>query len=1026
MRPWTRLMIIGSMALAAVISAAPSAGAQYFGRNKVQHEEFAFEVLRTAHFDIYFYDEEREAAAEVGRMAERWNLRLSQLLRHDLRGRQPVIVYASPSDFQQTNVVAGEINEATGGVTEGLKRRVVFPLAGTLADTDHVLGHELVHAFQYDIADGTAMDQDGARSRTSLNTLPLWFIEGLAEYLSIGPVDPHTSMWVRDASRAETLPDVGKLNDPRYFPYRWGQALWAYVGGRWGDDVVPDLLREALRSGVDGAFTEVLGRSSEELSEDWHEAIHTHYAAALETGRRPAEYGRVVGRQARNDRALYGSPVLSPDGRRIIFFSERDLLSVDLYLADADTGRIIRRLVNTAVDPHFSSLQFIESAGAWRPDGGEFVIAVLRNGRPALALLDVETGRVRREISLPGLGEILNPAWSPDATSIAFSATAGGRSDLYVYDLNTDALRQVTSDAFADLQPAWSPDGRHIAFVTDRYSTDLPMLEAGAFGLALVELESASVRRLPTFERVKNMNPQWDRNGRTLYFLSDRNGITNIYALNVSTQDVRQVTNLSAGVSGVTALSPALSVAAEGNRLAFTAYDEGRLAAFVSDDPALLAGTPLLESTGPDAAALPPVQRASNELASLLGDAATGLPADPGGVEPYRRRLTLDWVGQPYVSAGISTFGPALGGGISFLWSDMLGDHAVGAAIDVNTFGRRIGDIYKDTGGVVQYQNLARRWDWGITAQQSPYVAGGFATGIGRSDGEPVLVDQEIIQRQISRGVGANVARPFNRVRRIEFGTAYQHVSFEESIRTRIASLRTGRLISEQDRTSSPVGSLGLVATSAAFVYDSSVFGATSPVAGQRSRLEVAPTFGNIAFTGALADYRRYFMPASFYTVAGRLLHYGRYGSGAEDRRLLPLVIGYPEFVRGYSVGSFEPNECSVTATSTCEEFDRLIGSRMLVANLELRFPLLRPFGITNAMYGPLPVEVGLFTDAGLAWFADDRPSVFGGSRSGVASAGVTLRVNLFGFAVGQLDLAHPFQRPQRQWVWSFSLNPGF
>ena len=134
------------------LSTASPAHAQYFGRNKVQYKEFKFEVLKTEHFDIYFYEEERENAARVGRMAERWYARLSHVFEHQMRTRQPLVLYASHPDFEQTNVVGGMIGEGTGGVTEGLKRRVVLPLAGTLAETDHVLGHELVHAFQYDIS----------------------------------------------------------------------------------------------------------------------------------------------------------------------------------------------------------------------------------------------------------------------------------------------------------------------------------------------------------------------------------------------------------------------------------------------------------------------------------------------------------------------------------------------------------------------------------------------------------------------------------------------------------------------------------------------------------------------------------------------------------------------------------------------------------------------------------------------------------------------------------------------------------
>jgi hypothetical protein len=205
-------------------------------------------------------------------MAERWYSRLSQILEHGLSGRQPVLLYASHPDFEQTNAISGMIDEGTGGVTEALKRRVILPLAGTLAETDHVLGHELVHAFQYDMASRSA-DQPG---ESSLDRLPLWFVEGMAEYLAIGPVDPHTAMWIRDASREEKLPAINRLDNPRLFPYRWGQAVWAYITGRWGDDAVGQVYREALKSGsVVDAIQKVTGLSAKDLSREWHEAIHT-------------------------------------------------------------------------------------------------------------------------------------------------------------------------------------------------------------------------------------------------------------------------------------------------------------------------------------------------------------------------------------------------------------------------------------------------------------------------------------------------------------------------------------------------------------------------------------------------------------------------------------------------------------------------------------------------------------------------------------------------------------------------------
>jgi outer membrane protein assembly factor BamA len=209
-------------------------------------------------------------------------------------------------------------------------------------------------------------------------------------------------------------------------------------------------------------------------------------------------------------------------------------------------------------------------------------------------------------------------------------------------------------------------------------------------------------------------------------------------------------------------------------------------------------------------------------------------------------------------------------------------------------------------------------------------------------------------------------------------------------------------------------------------VFDNSLYGATSPVAGQRYRFELTPTAGTIAFTGVLADYRRYLAPVPFYTVATRVLHYGRYGGGAEDDRLPPLFVGYPQLVRGYDIGSFDAGECAGGAPASCPAFDRLLGSRLLVGNAELRFPLLRPFGVRQGMYGPIPIEVAVFGDAGVAWTADREPTFLGGDRKPVASVGVTFRANLFGFAVGQLDFARPLQRPGKGWMWAFNLTPGF
>ena len=165
-------------------------------------------------------------------------------------------------------------------------------------------------------------------------------------------------------------------------------------------------------------------------------------------------------------------------------------------------------------------------------------------------------------------------------------------------------------------------------------------------------------------------------------------------------------------------------------------------------------------------------------------------------------------------------------------------------------------------------------------------------------------------------------------------------------------------------------------------------------------------------------------MPARPFTLALRGLHYGRYGRDGEDTRLSPLYVGYPGLVRGYEVTSFDATECDAI-TGTCEAFDQIVGSRMALGSVELRVPLLGIFN-PRAMYGGIPVEIGVFADAGVAWTSDTEPAFLGGDRDWVRSVGAVLRFNAFGYAIGELDYVKPLDRPGRGWMWQFNLTPGF
>ncbi|MGN6591401.1 MAG: BamA/TamA family outer membrane protein, partial [Terriglobales bacterium] len=238
--------------------------------------------------------------------------------------------------------------------------------------------------------------------------------------------------------------------------------------------------------------------------------------------------------------------------------------------------------------------------------------------------------------------------------------------------------------------------------------------------------------------------------------------------------------------------------------------------------------------------------------------------------------------------------------------------------------------------------------------------------------------------------------------------------------------LITGALIGDQRQDQPAPKALNFGVGTAALVYDTSIFGGTSPVLGQSYRFQAGINAGSIDFSTVLLDYRKYLSLARPVSLAGRLLHFGRYGGGADDPRLQPLFLGYPSIVRGYEFNSFSASECGAQfqATGACPAFDRLLGTKIASGSLEVRFELLGALGILRTPQIP-PVELAPFFDTGVAWTALDKPDFLGGNRRLVSSEGLTLRVNALGFAVVAIDYAIPNNRT-RSHIWEFTFLPGY
>lgn len=1006
--------------------------AQYFGRNKPKYKRIDFDVFQTQHFEIYHYLQNESFTEHLAESSEAWYYMHQRVLKDTIRTLNPMIFYNNHADFQQTNAIQSTVSVGVGGVTEALKNRVIMPVTESNYQTDHVLGHELVHAFQYNMI---IKSRDSSLTLNNIRNIPLWMVEGLAEYMSIGSVDAHTAMWMRNALENNDLPTIKELTTTnKYFPYRYGQAFWSFVTGVWGDTIVRPMYLNVAKFGYERGIELTTGLTPAALSERWQASITAYYGQF-----RQRHSGPMIGRKMiseENSGRMNISPAISPNGQYIMFLSEKDIFTIDLFLADAQTGEIIRKVSSSNANAHIDAFAFLESAGAWSPDSRRFAYVVFSGGKNKITISNVAEGKIEENIGVPGVEALNNLTWSPDGQTLAFTGLVQGQSDIYTYNLKTKKVQQLTDDHYSDLQPKYLPDNRTIVFSSDRFADgeNHGKYDYGNYRVSFVDTETREITVLDVFPGADNLNPVVSPDLSSVIFLSNRDGFRNMYRYNLDDGRVYQMTNYFSGISGITMFAPAVSIARERDLITYVYFDNNKYTIYSAPIENFLSRQVDPGEVDLNAALLPPYNPAK---LSIVERNLANRPFIRDTLKPkiedkeYRPKFKLDYIGSTGVGVTTNRFATGMAGGVNAIFSDILGDNQLYLSASVN------GEIY-DFGGQLAYLNRKSRVQWGAAISHVP-----FRFGFYSFEDDALVVPDELeidpaqdsltldrlsinIQRIFQDQVTGFLFLPLSSTRRFEFEGS---VAWFSNRLDRINNYYFEGIrypINERENNLPTPSGYHLERVMLAYVGDNSYFGTTAPLTGGRFRIEAEQMFGRLNLFSGLVDYRKYiFMkPVS---LAFRGFFYGRFKDDVENSLLPPIFLGAPGLIRGYPTDQFffgAPDDLSI---------NNLVGNKIAIGSAELRIPFTGPRQLAFIRSGIIFSDINLFFDTGYAWEdIEFTNSEINGNISNdfereiIYSTGISVRVNLFGALIVEPYYAVPLSREDKTPVFGLQFLPGW
>lgn len=1028
------LLIILAFLLSAEMA---NAQAFNFGKNRVQYDTFDWRIIQSDHFDIYYYDSGNYYLAEFAAYSlEAAYQQLSQDFRHEINERIRVIVYNSHSAFSQTNVVPLPVEaQGIGGVTDLFKNRITIPFMADYNDFRRVLHHELVHAMVNDMYYGGNINLLISEGR---RIFPLWFEEGLAEYTALG-WDTNTDMFIRDSVINTYLPPIEFLGG--YFAYRGGQGVWDYIVQQYGREKIGEIMqRVKLHRNYELGIRQALGLSVEELSERWHDWLRTRYWPEVAERENLKQIG-FFATEKEFRRNYNTSPALSPQGDRIAFITNRRGY-FDVVVMSATDGSYIKTLVKGEDNVDFEELNILRPNLSWSPDGRSLALSTTSKGRSDIAIVDYHTGDVRK-LQFPSLDAIRSLAWSPDGEKIAFQASSGSFADIYVYNLNTGEFINVTNDVFSDSDPAWSFDSKSVLFASDRGSrVELGTHRENYFILANPNLGQTDIYKVKLGEgRATRLTSTagWSEtrpimvNDNTILYLSDQNGITNIYSMNLNTRVSRPLTDLVTGAMQ-------MSATRDGSKVAVNSINGGYLDIFVIQNPLNRAKSENLKpnhwaqrrAAESEANRVPALRYGRSIFAGefradgfRLDDPIAEAPeetpeeveteeeekdedvidfrnyvfaddleetyedttrqerfrpqdnrTDDGLFIPKRYRLSFS----PDITYAQASFGTYYG---AFTFSqisvsDVLGYHHLSFATNL-VFDLRNSNYF------LGYAYLRNRTNYMVYYSHNAWQFQNFAGDVVRF-----------------RNYGASLAvqYPLNRFERLELNTSFLTVSRETN------SVFAGSPTVGSDKEF-------LLYPQATYVRDVTIPGFLTPQKGHRLALAVSgsPKISNdfLGFFTVSGDIRQYVSLGQRYTLAFRVSGASSFGPNPQQF-LLGGMGNWINFRIGRRLSSDELSNLFFTLPAMPmrgHAYNAGIGDKFALANFEFRFPLFAAI-----IPGPIPlfplfnIQGAAFVDVGSTWTGASHNDTLIGSGFG-------LRTILLGLPF-RYDIGWPYDLDER------------